>query len=118
MAAHDHLARKLHPATSKLEIADRARIEATQPAMEVAELRLEKGPTYKTQKRIAKPAMERGHGPRLNSAFEPISHNKIVPFSQFGHEFIELRKVVRIVSVTHDHETAFAASIPPVRTAP
>src|SRR5438876_7862273 len=51
--------------------------------------------------------MERGHGSRLNSALEPISHNKIIPFSQFDHEFIELRKVVRIIGVTHNHETAF-----------
>jgi hypothetical protein len=33
---HDHLAGKFHPATAKLEIADGACVEATQPTMEVA----------------------------------------------------------------------------------
>src|SRR5215813_12956698 len=51
--------------------------------------------------------MERRHGPRPYSALEPISHHKIVPFSQLSYESIELRKVVGIISVTHNHETAF-----------
>src|SRR5216684_8883417 len=48
--------------------------------------------------------MERRHGPRLYSAFEPISHHKIVAFPQLGHERIELRKVVRVIGIAYNHE--------------
>ena len=70
--------------TAKLEIADGACVETTQPAVEIAELRPEKDATYETQERIADPAMERGHGSPLYAAFEPVSHNKVVSFSQLN----------------------------------
>jgi hypothetical protein len=91
--------------TAKLEIADGACVETTQSAVEIAELRPEKDTTYETQERIAQPTMERGHGPSLYAAFEPVPHNKIVSFSQLSYEPIEPR--IGIIGVTHDHETPF-----------
>ncbi len=77
------------------------------PAVEIAELRLEKDTADETQERIAQPTMEPGHGSPLYAAFEPVPHNKIVSFSQLSYEPIEPREVIGIIGVTHNHETPF-----------
>ena len=48
--------------------------------------------------------MERRHRSLLNTTTKSITHDKIAAISKLGYEVIELREIVRIVGVAHNHE--------------
>ena len=48
--------------------------------------------------------MQRGHRSRLNPAAEAVAHHQVVTFAQLRDERGNVREVVTLIGVAHDHE--------------
>src|SRR5271170_5736737 len=81
-------------------------IDTAQPAMKVSDSRGEEQTSGETQQRIAKIAMQKWHGARTDAAAIAVADDHRVAGAQARYERVELREIVAVVGVGHDHESS------------
>ncbi len=94
------------PVVLQVERADALRVEAAQPAMEIAGLEPEEQPADEAQHRIAEIAVQRRHGAGGDPALEPVAHDEVGAAAQARDERLERTEIVGVVRVAHDDEAA------------
>nr|BFE77248.1 hypothetical protein GCM10020092_105490 [Actinoplanes digitatis] len=103
----DQLGRELHAGHAQVEVADAVAVEAADAAVEVADaLEPEEHPAQPGEHRVAQVAVQERHRALADAAAEPVAHDNVVPVAQALDERPELREVVGVVGVGHDHVAA------------
>src|SRR4029077_9979020 len=80
--------------------------EAAQTAVEIAHRGAEKQASDEAQHRVAEIAVQLRHGAGTDPAPEAVSNDEEIALPQLVDESLQLREVVAIVGVSHDHVTA------------
>ena len=97
-----HLARKFHSRSVKIESLDSFTIERTQAAMEIAYLYVEEQSSEKAEDRVPQIAVQEWHGARRYPASKSIAHDDVITFPEPRHEQPQIRQVVTVIGVPHD----------------
>ena len=80
--------------------------KGSQSALGVTDTGVEEQVHERRQRGRAQVAVLPGHGARTDTAQEPIPHDKIRALMEGPHERGNVRKIVALVGVAHDDETA------------
>ena len=101
-----HFGGELHASGAQVQAQDGGAGEAAQAAMEIAHRGAEEQATDGGQHRIADIAVVPGHGAGGDAACEPIAHDQIGAITQSGDKGVEIGKIITVVGIAHDDETA------------
>ena len=74
--------------------------------MKVADLGVIEQASNVAEHRIAEITVQERHRTGRNAAGEAIAHDEIAAVTQFGHKKLQAGKIVTVIGVAHDDETA------------
>src|SRR6185312_9053598 len=74
--------------------------------MKVAHFDVEEKASDPAQGRVPQVAMQERHRARSYAALKAIAHDEIGAFAQFVEEWLQRRKIIRIIGIAHDDVSA------------
>src|SRR5919106_6152982 len=107
---HNHLAGELHPGCSEFHFANRLFAKAAKSTMKITTGTSKKKSPHSAKHGIAEIPVQKRHGTGLDPALETVSHNQVVPLTQLCHKARNVKEVVAIVGISHDHVPATSRS--------
>jgi hypothetical protein len=90
----------------QIEGVDSFTVESTQATMEIAYLEPKKQSSEKAQHWVAEVTVEERHCARCYPALKAISQNDVISLAELFHEVFQMRQIVTVVGVAHNHVTA------------